>query len=116
MSFVRTKLSAAGILVAVLLTTGAPLLAAEAVCLTKHHDCGKTPRLAEPCCGDIGDVSNLPGVAQARTDVTRDHSAVSILPYAIETPRSGARAWHVDISPPRGRSPDLSILFADLRL
>src|SRR5579864_8404126 len=114
---VRTRLSAAGILAVVLLTAGAPLVAVvHDVCLAKQHDCGRTPLLIQCCCGDNGDISNQPGVTQAPIDIPGDQSAVSILPYTIEAPRVGASSWRVDTSPPHGRSPDLPILLADLRL
>ncbi len=115
---VRTRLSAAGILAVVLLTMGAPLLAAVAehkVCLAKQHDCGKTPRLAQCCRGDNGDVSDQPGVVQPRTHVS-DQFAASILATTIAVPRADASSRRVNTSPPHGRSPDLPILFVDLRL
>jgi hypothetical protein len=110
----RLKLSAVVISVAVLATTGGPLLAA---CVAAQKpDCHKTTRLAQCCCCDDGEFSNQPGVAQAPTDIVGDHqSSVSVLPGTMETPSSGATSWHVDTSP-RWDSPDLPILFADLRL
>ena len=111
----RLKLSAAIVSVAVLVMTGAPLLAACGA--AQQLDCHKTPRLAQCCCCDDGEISNQPGLTQARTNIVGDHqSAVSAVPGTIVTLRSGAASCQVDTSPPRGHSPDLPILFADLRL
>ena len=109
---VRTKLATPALLVAVLLT--APLFAAEGShrACPVQPGCHKTARITACCCCDGGDVSTQPGIAQ-----TRDHQpAIAIVPGAIETPQSWATVRHADRSPPSRRSPDLPILFADLRL
>jgi hypothetical protein len=114
----RTNLSAAALLVALLATMGAPLFAAEA----SHEDCAQQPhcrdlaRLTQGCCYNARDISNQPGVAESRFDVAADRSAVWILPATIEPPPGSLRSRSVDTSPRHGPSPGLPILLADLRL
>jgi len=119
-SILRTNLSAIALLVALLLTRGAPLFAAEAshkACMATHPpDCHRPTGIAQ-CCGNDSDISNQPVVTRARVEVAADRqSVISVLPCLIETARTGAITRHVDTSPTRGPSAGLTILFADLRL
>ena len=116
----RTNLSTLALLLAVLLTAGKPVFAAEG----PHQGCPEVQQLhcnkaaqISQCCGDDHDVSNSPGIIEARIDVAADHqAAVSVVPSTLETLQSCVTACHLDSSPPHGRSLDLPILLADLRL
>jgi hypothetical protein len=117
---VRIKLSTLSLVVAVLFTTAAPLLAAvgshETCAVAMQHHCDKTARLTQCCHDEAGDVSNQPGITERRSNVVADQSSVWILSASIEAPRPAVGSWQVNTSPPHGRSQSLPILFADLRL
>lgn len=73
MTSVRVRLSAIGILLALLGSTSAPLLAhaPEPACATHHHDCAKTTQLKDCCCVGHGDASDQGTPAAARTVVAQ---------------------------------------------
>ena len=119
-AYVRTNLSTLALLLAVLLTAGKPLFAAEGPhqgCPdVQQPHCHKAAQISQ-CCGDDRDVSNSPGILEARIDVAADHqAAVSVVPSTPEALQSSVTAGHLDSSPSHGRTLDLPTLLADLRL
>ena len=114
----RTQLSVVCVLVAVLVTTGAPLgaQALYRVCAAKEHDCAQVARLTQCCCCDGGDASKQPGVTEGRVNFTPEHSVIGIFTFTIEMPSLGTTSRQIDTSSPDERPPDFPVLFADLRL
>jgi hypothetical protein len=104
------------LLVAVIATTGVPVFAGQVhpLCVTKEHDCGRTAKITQCCCGDQGDTSNQGGPVESRV-----HLNASLIP----TPGVSAITGSADLcrmivrahtSPPRAGPVDLPTLFASL--
>ena len=114
----RTRLSTTALLVAVLLTTGAPLFAAAGSHQTcdAEPDCDQTVRISACCCCDDSDTSNQPAISQPRLEPAADpQPAVAGVAAPMDLPLC-VTSWQIGTYPPRRPPPDLPILFADLRL
>lgn len=119
MANVRNHGSKIALLVFILQTISTPVFAAErrhCACPGGEADCHRTVQVSQCCCiDDYGPGSEL-GLAQSRIDLFPDsHQAFALLPPAVDALLASASSRYLDVSPP-GRSPDLPILHATLRL
>jgi hypothetical protein len=82
-------------------------------CVSRHHTCGATERVASCCCGHESDRST-PATTETRTSPTPDIGAATAILPLIALVSPAIVVAPVQTAPLRGSSPDLPTLYATL--
>ena len=115
MTRLRLKLSALGLIVAMLSATTGVMFAEERhpTCEARQHDCGKAEKISSCCSGDLGTPGDSGTPAQARYDVANGGPVAGpVLPIIQHALPDRSPMVAVQTSPPGQVSLDLPTLFS----
>lgn len=110
------KLSIVALIASLLAATAGAVFtqAIHPVCLAKQHDCGKTAKIAQCCCGDSGVTQNEGTPVQSRFEIRADLSQAPAVTSDVQVATTPHALIRVHMSPPRLSHLDLPTLFASL--
>jgi hypothetical protein len=116
---IPARLSCITAIAGILTLAAVPLVAAftHEACVVRHHGCMTVLTAADCCDGEHKDVSNRPATAVPRDEAVRNTaSALSTTPDVFDSIATLQVAVHPANASPPTASPDLRILFCDLRI
>lgn len=110
----RMILPVIALLVAVTGTATVPAFAGQIhpICASKQHDCGRTSRITQCCCGDEPASQQQSTPVQTRVDVCADLSPVPVIMQAVLVATTSHTPTRIDTSPPHRHLVDLPTLFS----
>ena len=115
-SSVQRALSSIVVLAAIIGGASVPAFAGmiHPVCVSKHHECGATPKISKCCCGDEQSAQTESTPGQSRVDLRATFSCIAAVSTAIQVALTPHTVHTGGSTPPHNSSVGLPILFSSL--